>query len=342
MWFAAMYRPAVAMAQEGARAPEVNMATTATTTAGGSNLWLYLAAIGVSLILCGVYLVRRARDHQHMKMLALDIEELEPRPLMEAPSRPEPAAPTESELQTLARNLAQNSAGELGALAFESEMGSPLFALRTEGPQRECPRCHRKFASWMAICPFDHAPLRDPAQQLNQARKLALKRARAANAQDGVLKRKRCLTCERRFREDLTYCPFDAEKLVHDHREDAQEAEAWHVCRQCGEDRLASDGALTCGCEESARDHIRLDPARQESVGLTLSACPICHTYAAPGQTHCPEHDELFLPEDIIARHALPISGYGPARKICVVCCARYAASYNYCPHDKARLKHID
>lgn len=342
-WLVTMYLPAVAFSQQASGVHEVSAATTAPMVSQtDSDLWLYLAAIGVSLILCGVYLVRRARAHQHMKLLSMEIDALEPRPLMEAPARQEPQAAAESELQTLARSLAQNSASELGALAIESEMGSPLFALRTEGPQRECPKCHRKFASWMAICPFDTTPLRDPAQQLNQARKHAIKRARASNAQEGALKRKRCLTCERRFRDDLTYCPFDAEKLVHDHREDAQEAEAWYVCKSCGEDKLVSQGELTCGCDEDARDHITLDPAKHEPPGMSLNACPVCHTYAAPGQTHCPEHDELFMPEDFIARHALPASGYGPARKICVVCCARYAASYNYCTHDKARLKHID
>ena len=301
-----------------------------------TNLWIYVAALGISLVLGGLYMIKRARENQHLKSFEASINALETE--LTPPPSPKVA---ESELQTLARTIAKNSASELGALAVESEMGSPLFTLHPEGPKRSCPKCDRKFASWMAICPFDSTPLIDPSQQASQARKSAARRSRATK--DDNLSRKRCLTCDRRYRDDLTYCPHDGAKLIQDIREEAMEAPSWHLCKGCGEDKPTKQGELACKCDEDHKDHVILDPSNLEISAMIFSSCPECHKYGVPGQTHCKDHpEEVLMPETTIERHALPASGYGPARKLCTVCNRKFSGAYIYCPHDKSRLKHMD
>lgn len=244
------------------------------------------------------------------------------------------------ELQALAKTLARNTSGELGALAVESELGSPLFALRSDGPQRECPKCRRRFASWMAICPFDHVSLQEPGHSGVNVRKMAARRAKASR--EDLLPRRRCLLCERRYHEDVTYCAHDGEKLIQDLREEAEEAESWQVCRCCGEDARVSAGALTCGCSEEDQDLLLLNPALMKHRGMPMSVCPTCRSYAAPGQTHCAQHGDVLLPESVFERHALSARGHGPERKLCTRCHKRFSGAYTYCPHDAQRLTHID
>ncbi len=301
-------------------------------------MWIYLMALGLALVCGGLYMIRRARQQQHSRLFDV-AQELETLELSRREERPSP--PKESELQALAKSLARNTSGELGALAVESEMGSPLFALRTEGPQRECTMCRRRFASWMAICPFDNTPLKEPGHAHINVRKIAARRAKA-NRED-MLPRKRCMLCERRYHENLTYCPHDGEKLIQDLREEAEEAPCWELCRSCGQDVIKEESTtLTCRCDEERADHVVINPAIMRTRGIPLSKCPTCGTYGGPGQTHCDAHDEVLLPESVFERHALPAAGHGPTRKLCTRCHRRFSGAYAYCPHDAQRLKNID
>lgn len=317
-------------------APIVHQTAASTTP----NIWMYLMAMGCALVLGGVYVLRRAHIQQHTRLLAATeepdalIDTLEMR-------RDDAIVTGESELQAVAKALARHTSGELGALAVDSELGSPLFALRSEGPQRECPKCRRRFASWMAICPFDNAALKEPGHAGLNVRKIAARRAKA-NRED-MLPRMRCLLCERRFHKDVTYCTHDGEKLIQDMREEAKEAEHWHLCRHCGEDALVGVKDFECGCDEDVRDLITLNPSIMRTRGIPLSKCPTCGVYGGPAQTHCHTHtDEVLLPESVFERHALSAHGHGPERKLCTRCHQRFSGSYSYCPHDAQRLKTID
>ena len=303
-------------------------------TPGTAGTWMYLMAIGLAMVLAGLGLIRRARANQRLARFTVE-EEIEPRR-----ERPEPRVREEIELHTLARRLAMSSSGELGALATASQTGTPLFALRTEGPQRECPKCSRRYASWMAVCPFDHASLQEPNQRGATLHRLAERRARATHQE--VLPRKRCVACQRRYHAETMYCPHDGEKLVMDMRDEALESSAWRVCRGCGVDAPA-ERALQCGCDESRRDVMELKPWAMTPRGLPLNVCPSCRRYGAPGASHCPEHPEqVLLPETVFERHALPARGHGPQRKLCVRCHGRFSGAYSHCPRDGERLRHVD
>lgn len=336
-------RPMSALAQQSAAAPDtvnaldapqqaVQLSTTANSAA--PNLWIYLIALGLAMVMGGVYLVRRARANHYRALYEEGAE-------VDAP--PEEARPVDTQSETLkaiAQRLAQSSSDSLGALAIQSDAGSPLFALRTEGPQRECPHCHRRFASWMAICPFDAEPLREPGTSVMTARRVAAKQARASK--EDVLPRLRCTTCERRYHQGALHCGHDGGKLVPDLLEDAQEAQARVVCRGCGRDTSQQRGEPSCECKEEHRDVVTLDPASLTERGLSMSICPSCRVYGSPGQTHCKGDGELLLPESVIDRNAFPVNGFGPRRKLCRKCGGRFSGAFVYCTQDGARLTPID
>ena len=305
-----------------------------TTTPALANLWIVLLLVGTTMILAGLYLIRRARLQQQLDALDDDdVQLLSPPPLRRSePHREDPiAALTQSITQ------AQQS-GALGLSALPSVPDAPLFSLRTDGPQRECPKCHRKYASWMVICPIDAEPLLDPPSSKRSAPRATRSHSRSP------LERKRCPTCERRYEDSASFCAHDATPLVQDTAEDSAHAPSWTVCRSCGQERDAQhpSSAPHCACQDLA-DLTRLDPARRDgaSQSIALTACPICRAYGSPGQTHCVHDNQLLIPLSIIQLNALPPHGYGTRRKLCPKCGARYSGAFLHCTQDGARLSNL-
>lgn len=287
-----------------------------------SGLWIYLLAMGLSLILLAVYLLRRARQQRF-----LEIEGAEEPALLPAP--PERAEPAPDALATLARSIGAESPTPANALALQTARDTPLFAPRGEDHQKkECPACHRKYAAWMVVCPFDAQTLREPGPRHRPSRP-----ARGAQ----TLPRKRCPFCERRFDEGALACPFDATPLVADTLEEAAQAPELTICRTCGKDLTELNEP--CGCGEDA-DVITLDPSdtSARTPTLPMTVCPQCRTYGQLGQTHCPRDGELLVPVTSIQANSLPATGHGPRRKLCSKCGTRFSGAYVFCTQDGSRL----
>ncbi len=321
--------PSPARAQQPTGAAEQAIAQTQLAPASSPHaftpsLWIYLLAIGAALIMGGIYMVHRARQ-RHL----YDIEEDAFAPRRDRPPRREvqPADP----LMSVATQLSADQSSP-HALAIQRGAERPLFALRTDGHAKECPACHRNFASWMAVCPVDATPLED-----------LIARRRAGRSAKGktALQRLRCPSCERRFAEDARLCPYDGLQLVRDTAEEAAVAPPTTICRSCGADVTDALGRI-CHCGEDF-DPLTLDPSdvsnRPPAVPLTV--CPRCRAWGSFGQTHCPHDGELLMPVTELEANALPATGYGPRRKVCRTCGVHFSGAYLFCSFDGTELTSI-
>lgn len=314
-------------------APELDLDTPTLTTqpeaepqSMAPGLWLYLMASGLALLMFGLYLLRRARQQRLLELASVE------EPLLLSPPRMR-EAPAEADLRAvLAQAVATDRGAAPNALALQTIEDTPLFAARGDGHSKECPQCHRKYASWMVVCPFDAATLQDLHARRRPAR---VPRGHTA------LPRKRCPSCSRRFEEDAICCPYDATELVQDTIEEASSATPFTICRVCGRD-IDGDEDAACGCGEE-RDVFTLDPSNTDARAPTmpLTRCPRCRTYGALGQTHCPGDGELLLPVTSVQANALPSTGYGARRKLCRKCGTRYSGAYVHCALDGTKLTPI-
>lgn len=281
-------------------------------------LWVYVTALVVSVVLMVLYWARRAR--QRRTFMAIDA------PPFRLPVVPPPSVgePTVTTVPTGARAVGGNP-----ATLTEQLRRALVAAPRLEETHKECPECRRRFASWMAICPFDAATLRTPGV------------ARARMPGETPLPRRACPECARRFELDAVVCPFDGAELAEDTLEDAARAPVRFACRACGAHRQGVEVSEGC-CD--APEPIRMDPSQAgtRTPALPMGACPRCHTYGALGQTHCPNDGELLLPITAIQANTFPATGYGPRRKLCGKCGARFGGEARYCCHDGARLRPIN
>jgi len=304
--------------QQGARTDGAEAATLS------PSLLIYLLATGVALLMFCAYILHRARQR---RMLA--IEEPEPTLLLDSPPQLMEREP--DSLTALVQAVAKEQ-GTSQTLAISTVEDRPLFAPRGDGHQKECSKCHRKYASWMVVCPFDATPLKDIAPKRKITR---------PSRRQSVLPRKRCPLCDRRYEEDAVCCPYDKTQLVADTIEEAATAPSFKVCRTCGHD--IDEGKQLCQCDEEC-DPITLHPHdnQKRSPAIPMAICPTCRTYGGFGQTHCPKDGALLIPVTSIQANSLPATGYGARRKICRRCGTRYSGAYVFCSHDGTKLTPIN
>ncbi len=296
----------------------------ATPESFSPGLWIYLLATGVAMLMFCAYLLHRARQRR-----LLSFEEPEPTLLLDSPPQLMEREP--DSLTALVQAVAKEQ-GTSQTLAISTVEDRPLFAPRGDGHQKECSKCHRKYASWMVVCPFDATPLKD----LTPRRKIS-----RPSRRQSALPRKRCPLCERRYEEDAACCPYDKTQLVTDTLEEASSAPSFTICRTCGHD--LEDGKELCQCGED-RDPITLHPHdnNQRSPAIPMTICPRCRAYGGFGQTHCATDGALLIPVTSIQANSLPASGYGARRKLCRKCGVRYSGAYVFCSHDGTRLTPIN
>ena len=316
---------AVTWAQDGA---VIDTAPQQATQDVSNQLWLYLIALGIAAVMFGIYVLQRARRNEFEHLEGIDdsmiLDDDEPH--------------QETNEQDMVRALAQVVASEQGSapseLALQSGRDKPLFAPSTEGHQKECPQCHRRYASWMVVCPVDATTLKD----INTRRRPP----RLPHKDHTRLPRKRCPSCGRRYEEGAEFCAIDASKLLVDTLEDAAEAPKITICRTCGKDVTKIDREHSCGCGDEA-DILTLDPSNtsNKTPSIPLTVCPKCRTYGGFGQTHCAKDGELLIPVTSVQANSLPITGYGPRRKLCRKCGTQFSGGYVYCTHDGTKLTSI-
>ncbi len=274
-------------------------------------LWIYGVALLASGVLALIWWARRV----HMNRFLLE--------------------PTDPLLLRLETELEEKQAGRTGAmlpvestdqavghLVMQAAASKPLFAITTDEPTRECPSCHRMFASWMAVCPFDNAAL-EPIKPLR----------RAHSPRTGGLDRMRCPRCERRFEPGTQNCHHDGTRLVADTTEEAALAPSFTVCRICGQDSGH-------GCAQEPCDMVTLDPARGATRApiLPMMRCPRCHRFGGLGQVQCVHDQEMLEPIMSVQTHAFPASGFGLVQKVCPRCGELHAGTAFHCARDGSRL----
>jgi hypothetical protein len=289
-------------------------------------LALVLAGL-TSLCLLAVWLLRRAWQRPEDAII-LDDEVRAPAPLL---ARQLTSTPTRPTLRPASAERGLASTGAAPRLAAELMM----LATRTEGRDRECPSCKRRWSSWMVVCPVDGAEL-GPPQQARAPRRMAMG--------ESFMPRLVCHGCGRRYEQGAMFCSHDGHELLHDSPEEAARAPSFTVCRCCGRELEAGK---PCGCAAAQRDPVVICPveASAESARLPavpLTVCPRCNRYGAPGQLHCAHDQALLLPVTDIHIQTFPHTGYGPRRKVCRACGETFSSACAYCCHDGEALAALD
>lgn len=226
---------------------------------------------------------------------------------------------------------AANAEAPGGLAAASSELGDrvepdPYLAEGEQGHVR-CSRCARVFPAGVAVCPFDMTPLGGSVDED------AL--AEAFFAQEH-LDRKFCVGCQRRYPASADYCYHDGVLLDWDTRKAAAVAPVLKACGRCGWEGQAEGSR----CAQDGARLIEINPAAPASPPPTipLMRCPECYQVAPPGTTRCARDRALLEPlGDLTPAHG-PRAGFGPRRKICPSCGARFSGEANYCSSDATRL----
>lgn len=217
--------------------------------------------------------------------------------------------------------------GQLRALDSEPDLAPQkiLFAPSVDLPSRQCPDCERTFPGVFDVCPFDSAPL----QQVSSS---------ASGDDSRRLSRQTCPECERRFELTAQYCYHDGHQLERDTVEGAQDAAAFHICRQCGWEHHAE--ADRARCPRDGHPLITLEPDQRAPLAppVPFNRCRRCGHIGASNETVCPVDGSLLLPEFDVRLTALPPTGHGTRRRGCPECGTQFGDQCSFCSYDGTPL----
>ena len=217
------------------------------------------------------------------------------------------------------------------ALETRTHLLAPKY---TKYYAKSCPKCHRLFPDWMAVCAVDGSVLEVPISQV-----VAENHAAIASGEGQKMTRHMCVRCERRFSDQVTYCGYDGTKLIKDTPQAAGHAKVYLVCQSCG---FGTEDGRSCRC--AMPQEIELNPAclKPHPGGFVSLRCPSCSRVSTGISPVCACDGSLMMPVDVLARHTFPDKGWGQAEKMCGRCGDKFGASLRCCPNDGQPLKWVD